>query len=204
MKLAVLFSGGKDSVMALDWAFENHTPALLITMHSENKESYMFHTDCIDLVQSQADATGMPLLQYPTAGIKEEELLDLKEAIKIAADRFQIEGVVAGALASSYQRNRVENICIELKLKCFSPYWQVDPEGYMRLLVAKGYKAKIVHVAAEGLTKKWVGRVIDEQAINELRKLNEKYGIHLAGEGGEYETFVFDGPIFKNEVAVKP
>ena len=120
MNIAALYSGGKDSTMALDWALkQGHEAVCLITLKSKRDDSYMFHIPNIDLVKVQAEALGIPLIFEESSGIKEKELEDLERAIKIAIKKFKIEGLVAGALASQYQLERVEKIAADLKLKAF-------------------------------------------------------------------------------------
>ncbi len=203
MKLAVLFSGGKDSTMALDWAAENFSVACLISLKSENPASYMFHVPNINLVKKQAKAMKIPLVFHTTEGRKEKELKDLKSAIEEAVKKYNIEGVVAGAIESKYQRDRIERICEDLQIKAFTPYWHFDSEDYMDLLLKKKYKVLISAVAAEGLGKDFLGKNITKNVLEKLKSVKKKYKIHLAGEGGEYETFVFDGPLFKKALKVK-
>ena len=202
MRVGVLFSGGKDSTMALDWAIEHHEPLVLVTIRSENPDSYMFHTELIDLVPKQAKSIGLPLIEKKTKGNKEYELRSLRAAIKEAKAEFDLGGIVVGALASQYQKIRVQRICNQMNLACFTPYWHFKPEEYMKLLISKGYKVIISKVSSGGLSNEWVGFELDEPTIEHLKALSEKYGFHLAGEGGEYETFVYDGPIFKKPVKV--
>lgn len=78
MRLGVLFSGGKDSTLALHKAGEKEEVVCLITIFSQNKESFMFHTANIDITALQAEALGLPLVQKVTAGKPEEELEDLE------------------------------------------------------------------------------------------------------------------------------
>src|SRR5665648_419650 len=111
MRLGILFSGGKDSTFALHLAAEKEEVACLITVVSKNKESYMFHTPNIDVTTLQAKALGLPLVSMVTEGKKEEELADLEAAIAEAKEKFQIEGVVTGAVESVYQASRVQRIC---------------------------------------------------------------------------------------------
>ena len=122
MKLGVLFSGGKDSSYAMYKASKTDEVKVLITIDSENKDSYMFHTP-IDKVQELSKKINLPLLKVKTEGVKEEELEDLKKAIKKAIDEYQIEGVVTGAVASTYQASRVQKICDELNIYCFNPLY---------------------------------------------------------------------------------
>ncbi len=197
MKLGILFSGGKDSVMALYWAQQKHIASCLITIDSENQESYMFHTDKIKDIPKLAKKINIPLVFKKTKGVKEEELEDMKSAIQEAKEKYGIKGIVSGALASNYQKTRVDKICKELGLKSFAPYWHVDSEEYIKQIINLGFKIKIVHVASEGLTEDRVGKFIDKEFLTKILALNKKYGVHIAGEGGEYESLVIDGPIFK-------
>ncbi len=199
MKLAALISGGKDSWYAAYAASKlNHEIVCLITLKSERDDSYMFHIPNIEFVPKQAEAADLPLIMLPTEGVKEEELEDLKEAINLAKQSHKIEGVCAGALASQYQKERVEAICAEMDLKLVAPMWAMDPEQYLRALILDGFEVIIIGVAAEGLNESFLGRKLDKTLIEDFKKTR----IHIGGEGGEYETFVLDCPLFKKRLEV--
>lgn len=204
LKLGVLFSSGKDSNYAMYiMQQQNYAIECLITIKSINPDSYMFHTPNIGLAQLQAEAMGVPLIEQITQGEKESELEDLKKAILQAKQEFGIEGVVTGALYSNYQRERIERICDELGLKVFSPLWHIDQEKEMRQLLTLGFRFIFSSVAAYGLNSKWVGRIITENDIDRLVKLNEKIGLNVAGEGGEFESFVVDAPMYKKKIEIR-
>ena len=202
MDVAVLFSGGKDSTMAVYSALESgHDVRYLLAMKSANDESYMFHVPNIHLTDLLAEAMDIPIISVETDGIKEEELKDLKrgfENLKASG----VEAIYTGALYSTYQKSRIERLASEVGLKAVSPYWHVDELEYMNLIISLGFEVIISGVSAYGLDEKWLGRRIDEKAIDDLIKLNEKVGLNLAFEGGEAETLVLDGPIFKKRVKI--
>jgi diphthine-ammonia ligase len=203
MKLGVLFSGGKDSCYAMHKAMQKkHEIACLISVLSENEESYMFHTPNIGLTKLQAEAIGIPLLQKKTKGVKEEELSDLKDAIREAKEKHGIEGIVTGAVASVYQASRVQKICDELSIWCFNPLWLKDQEELLRELLTNGFSIMVSGVFAYPLGKEWLGRTLDEKAVSELLVLRGKYGISPAGEGGEIETTVLDAPFFRRRLQI--
>src|SRR3989344_6797238 len=203
MRLGALFSGGKDSTFALYWAIKNnHSIECLISLKAARADSYMFQVATIELTKLSAQALGFPIIFEQTSGIKEKELEDLKRAILRAKKEYGIEGVTAGALASNYQKERVEKICAELGLKVFAPYWHYDQEKYLREILAAGFAVIFTRVAALGFTEKWLGRKLDLNAIEDLKKLNKKYRVHIGGEGGEFETLVLDGPIFKKRIEI--
>jgi asparagine synthase (glutamine-hydrolysing) len=204
LKLGVLFSSGKDSNYAMHvMQQQNYSIECLITIKSQNLDSYMFHTPNIDLARLQAEAMELPLIEELTKGEKEKELDDMKNAIIRAKDEFGIEGVITGALYSNYQRERIERVCDELGLKAFSPLWHIDQEKEMYQLLDLGFEFIFSSVAAYGLNKSWVGRIISEKDIEKLVKLNEKIGLNVAGEGGEFESFVTDGPMYHKKIEIK-
>ena len=203
LKLGVLFSGGKDSMYAAYiMKQQNYDLTCLITLKSKNPASYMFHTPAIDITQLQAEALGLPILTYMTEGEKEKELLDLKKALRLAQKQYGIQGVVTGAVFSTYQRDRIEKITDKLGLKIFSPLWHKPQEQEMEELLHKGFKLVLTAIAAEGLDKSWLGKVITEKELRMLRGLSVKYGININGEGGEYESLVLDCPLFTKELVL--
>jgi diphthine-ammonia ligase len=200
--LGVLFSGGKDSVFACYRAMQKETVACLITLVSENEDSYMFHTPNISRTDLQAEAMGLPLLLWPTKGEKEEELQDLKNAIIAAKEMHGIEGIVTGAIESVYQAARVQRICRDLNLWCFNPLWQIDQVDYLRLLLSEEFQIIITGVFAYPFDSSWVGVILTEERIRKLEMLQSRYQINPSGEGGELETFVLDAPIFKKRINI--
>ncbi|WP_297421088.1 diphthine--ammonia ligase [Thermococcus sp.] len=196
MRVAVLYSGGKDSNYALYWALEQGFEVkYLVSMVSESDESYMYHVPNIHLTELQARAIGISLVKGFTSGEKEKEVEDMK----IVLGGLSIDGIVSGALASEYQKRRVDRMAKELGLESFAPAWHRDPVDYMRELIDI-FDIVVVGTAAYGLDERWLGQEIDEKALEELVKLNGKYKIHVAGEGGEFETFVRDAPFFKARI----
>jgi diphthine-ammonia ligase len=202
MRLGVLFSGGKDSTLALHKAAEKAEVACLITLVSENKESYMFHTPNIDITALQAEALNLPLMRKATAGQPEAELTDLEAAIAQAIRGFQIDGVVTGAVESVYQAARIQQICNRLGVWCVNPLWKRNQKSLLEEVVAAGYKTIISGVFAYPLDKTWLGQQIGSEMIGRLVALSEEYGLSPSGEGGEIETTVLDAPLFKKKIEV--
>ena len=201
LNLGVLFSTGKDSNLALHiMRKQNYHIKTLITLKSKNPDSFMFHTPAIDLAKLQAEALNIPLMEVETLGEENTELKDLEKAIKLAKEEHQLEGIVTGALFSNYQRERIEKICDKLSLKIFSPLWHKDQETELKELLKEGFEFVMVRVAADGLSKEWLGRKLGEKEIDELIKISRKYGINPAGEGGEYESLVLFGPGYKKRI----
>ncbi len=196
MKLAALISGGKDSSFAIYRALkEGHVITDLITIIPENEDSYMFHSANIHLTGLISEACGIPLTSVASSGEKEKELDDLKDAL----GRVKVDGVAAGAIASEYQASRVRRICDELGLVLYAPLWHKDPEALLREMVEL-MDIRMVKVAAAGLDESWLERRFDKKLIEDLLALNRKYRVHIAGEGGEYETLVLDAPYYKKRI----
>ncbi|MEM3589673.1 MAG: diphthine--ammonia ligase [Candidatus Bathyarchaeia archaeon] len=202
MRAAVLFSGGKDSCLALYYAMGSADVKCLITMLPENPASYMFHTPNIILAGKQAEAIGLPIIMRRTEGEKEAELADLKGAIKEGIELYGIDCVFTGAISSTYQASRIGRVCAELRIECVNPLWGRDPIGLLEEALGRGFHAIVTGVFAMGL-EDFIGRRIDEKFIREVMRLWEIYGINPAGEGGEFETFVLDAPFFRRGLIVE-
>jgi ABC transporter with metal-binding/Fe-S-binding domain ATP-binding protein len=199
MRVAALFSGGKDSVFAVyitqqyGWDVSH-----LVTLLPVKQDSYMFHSINIDLTELLAQAINIPLVKKSTKGEKETELIDLKNLLQ----SLEIDGVISGAIASEYQRIRIEKICDEIGIKSFTPLWHKNQELLLRDQIKAGFQIVIVGVFASGFDETWLGKIIDEQTIDALVSLHEKYKINIAGEGGEFETLVLDGPLFSQKLVI--
>jgi diphthine-ammonia ligase len=203
MKSAVLFSGGKDSTYAAYLAKQNnHTLSVLLSIESQNKESYMFHTPSISQVKKQAHVMNIPLLIQKTKGEKEKELNDLQSLIKQAKQQYNIEAIVTGAVESVYQASRIQTICDNLDLECFNPLWQKNQIQLLQELLNNNFEILITGVFAYPLTKEWVGKTIDNSFITQVTELFKKYHINPAGEGGEFETFVYNCPLFTKPLQI--
>jgi len=201
--IAALLSTGKDSLYALYlMQKQGYDVRCLITIESKNKDSFMFHTPTVDLAKLQAKALGKRLVLVRTHGEKEKELKELEKGIMVAKKIFGVEGVCSGALFSNYQRQRIERICEHLGLRHFAPLWHMNQEQYLRQLIPAGFKFLISKIACYGMDREWLGKRIDEEAVDGLVALGKKYGINVAGEGGEYETLVTDMPLFRQKMRV--
>ena len=198
MKLATLVSGGKDSMLALHKASTEHEIVCLVGVISENPHSYMFHTYNLHLLDAISSCLHLPILKIPTKGEKETEVEDLERNLEI----LNVDGIVIGGIESEYQKRRFERICSKLGIELVAPLWKCDVWDMMREVVSK-FETVIVSVSAMGLDERFLGKRLDENVLNELKILNEKYGLHVAGEGGEYETLVLDAPLYRKRIVIE-
>ena len=199
---ASLFSGGKDSSWALYRALEDGlNVTTLVTVHPGD-DSYMYHVPATDLAALAAESIGIDLLEIDpgdldaasatdSAAQGDAELEPLEAAL---GDLSPLTGVTAGAVESEFQTSRIEAMCERLGLDLYAPLWQRDPVTLAEEMLDAGFEILIVQVAAAGLDESWLGRRLDADALDELIALNERYGVHPLGEGGEFETLVTDGP----------
>ena len=202
-----LFSGGKDSSWALYQALEQGCAVRqLVTVHPTG-DSYMYHVPATELATLAAASIGIELVDVHPADFEAESAVDsgtqgdaelepLEATLRELDDEHPggIAGVTAGAVESEYQTSRIQAMCDRLGCELFAPLWQEDPRELADAMLDAGFEIVITQVAAHGLDESWLGRSLDREAIADLEALNEEYGVHILGEGGEFETLVVDGP----------
>jgi ABC transporter with metal-binding/Fe-S-binding domain ATP-binding protein len=204
MKVASLFSGGKDSAFALWYAeLQGWSIEALVTVFPEKTDSWMFHYPALKWTGLQAKAAGLEQVCVRTSGVKEQELEDLRAALDSLKKASGIEGLVSGAIASEYQRTRLDNVCENLGLRSFAPLWHKNQEWLVKEEIEAGFEVIVTACNALGLNENWLGRRLGHNDLEELIKLNKKYGLSPAFEGGEAETFTLAGPTFKNRLSVR-
>ncbi len=199
MRVACLFSGGKDSTYAAYVAMQRGWDvASLVTIKPDDPESMLFHVPNLDMTALQAEAMGLPLVEQRAEYGEEGEL----DALKQAFDRLDVDGVVVGAIESDYQHSRVNRIAHERGLRVFAPLWRRDPRRLIDEYLRAGLLVVFSSVSAEGLDASWLGRSWDTVVITDLLRLHATKRIHPCGEGGEFETLVLDAPFFRNRIVV--
>ncbi|MCL6089218.1 MAG: diphthine--ammonia ligase [Candidatus Marsarchaeota archaeon] len=191
MRVVVLFSGGKDSVYAthlcLSWGWEVEW----LTLHPQ-ADSMMFHHPNTRWCKWQAKAAG---IKWHEIEVKHEtELEELEKAI----GRLKVQGIVSGAVASEYQKQRIEVIGERLKLPTYAPLWHKNADFLREML--SSMEVCLVSASAEGLDGKWLGRRLVPEDVSRLEAM--KPPIHPFLEGGEGETFVCDAPFFKKRIEI--
>lgn len=201
-KAAILFSGGKDSCLALHLVLQKgYDIKYLLSVIPKNFDSFMFHKPDLKLLEKQAEMLDIELVIIKSKGERDKELDDLKKLIKEVKNK--IDMVVVGGIASSYQGKRIKKICFKLGLKFYAPLWDYKGEDIWGLLLKKKFKVILTKITCEGLGKGWLGRVIDKKRFKRLKKLSAKYGFRIDFEGGEAETSVLKMPEFKREIIIK-
>jgi diphthine-ammonia ligase len=204
MKLAALYSGGKDSTFAISCAKEmGHDVVCFVTMHPMTDDSPLFHYPNSWIAIYLANAMKIPLIASHVGGrLRDDETNALENAIVRAKSLFGIEGIVHGGISSNFQRKAFEGICLRQRISVVAPLWNSEPETYIIKLVESGFHIIIVGVSAMGLDKEWLGRELTEKAIARLVPLSKKYGFNLTFEGGEAETLVIDCPLFCKKLQI--
>lgn len=193
--LASLFSGGKDSIFSIYYALNQGLEVRYLITVKAKEDSMYWHYQNIEWTKLQAEAMGIPLVE-----VSDED--SLKAIIEEMREKREIFGLLSGVIYSDFQRDYLIKICKEVGLKLITPLWMKNPIKLLEKIVECKIHAIIVFVAAEGLNQDWLGVEINREVINKLIEKNKKYGISICGEGGEYETFVYDAPFFNKKIKI--
>jgi len=204
MKLASLFSGGKDSTYAIYVAKkQGHDVKCLLSVFPKSDESHLLHHPNMKWTKLQSESMNIPQLTIAsTSDETDDELILIENLLQNAKEQFQIEGLVHGGIQSKFQKDKFENICSKLNLKVIAPLWNTDPEHYMNELVDSQFDFIMTTVSSDGLDDFWLGKTISKSDIVSLKHLSEKFGFNLNFEGGEAETFVTNCPLFTNSIKI--
>ncbi len=204
MKLASLFSGGKDSVYSIFLANkQGHKVTCLLSVFPKSADSHLLHHSNLQWTSLQSESMQIPQLTIESNSDEtNHEITSLEEILIKSIDQYGVEGIVHGGIQSQFQKEKFENLCHKLNLKSVTPLWNRNPFDYMNELISSNFKFIISSVSSGGLDDSWLGKVITKNDILTLHDLSQKFGFNLNFEGGEAETFVVDCPLFLNPINI--
>ena len=204
MKLACLFSGGKDSMYAIHLAQnQGHDVVCLLSIFPKSEDSHLLHHPNLRWTKLQSMSMKIPqLIINSNSDDTDDELIVMENLLQNAKDQFQIDGLVHGGIKSKFQKEKFETLCLKLNLVSIAPLWETDPNDYMNELLDSNFNFMMVTVSSDGLDEQWLGKLISKSDIEVLNNLSDKFGFNLNFEGGESETFVINCPLFSHPIKI--
>ncbi len=204
MKLACLFSGGKDSTYAIHLAQkQGHDIVCLLSIFPKSEESHLLHHPNLRWTKLQSESMKIPQLTIiSNSNETSDELIVMEKLLQNAKEQFQIDGLVHGGIKSKFQKEKFETLCLKLNLVSIAPLWETNPKEYMNQLLDSNFHFMMVTVSSDGLDEQWLGKLISKSDIEVLNNLSDKFGFNLNFEGGESETFVIDCPLFSTPIKI--
>lgn len=218
MKVLALISGGKDSTFnMMKCVQEGHQIIALGNLYpptgQEELDSYMYQSVGHDVIGAYAECMELPLYRREISGTpknlgygyertEEDEVEDLFELIREVKEKHpDLEAVSSGAIFSTYQKNRVENICERLGLISLAYLWEREQKALLTEMIESGLHAILIKVAVYGLNGDDLGKTLEEMRPK-LFHLESKVGVNVCGEGGEFESLTLDCPLFKRRLVI--
>jgi len=204
MKLACLFSGGKDSTYAIHLAKkQGHDVVCLLSIFAKSEESHLLHHPNLRWTKLQSESMNIPQLTIISDSDEtSDELIVMEKLLQNAKKEFQIDGLVHGGIKSKFQKEKFETLCLKLNLISIAPLWETEPKKYMNDLLDSNFHFMMTTVSSDGLDQQWLGKLITKSDIKILNNLSDKFGFNLNFEGGESETFVISCPLFSNPIKI--
>ncbi len=190
------WSGGKDSCFACYKAMQSgYNISCLLNFISKEYKRVSFHGTEAKLIQLQAEALGLPLLQKEVTPNGYEQ--EFKEAVRsLIPDGAR--GMIFGDIYLQEHKDWVERVCRELGIEAIEPLWGQEPESVLLDFINEGFKAIIVSAKSELFGEEWIGQKVGRKFFKYLKENN----INICGENGEYHTLVVHGPMFKKKIRI--
>lgn len=190
------WSGGKDSSLALYHCLRNPDLDIryLVTTINDSVNRVSMHGVRYELLKQQAFEIGIELYEIRLPEMPDMQTYD--DVMRSHLDKFKAEGIthsVFGDIFLEDLRKYREDKLAELGLKALFPLWKQDTKAIINEFLELGFKTVIVCTQEKyGVL---LGKVIDQKLIDTFPA-----DIDVCGENGEFHTFAFDGPIFKNAI----
>jgi diphthine-ammonia ligase len=197
-KASVLWTGGKDSALALYEAVLSGYEIVNLVTFIPDGADFMAHP--LFFMEVQAQALG---LSHRTIAISEPFKEKYEKAITSIKREFEIDTLITGDISRvDGHPNWIRECSIPSRMKVLTPLWDLDRRAILNRLVSLGFQVIFSGVKSPWLTEDWLGREITKAAIEQLSNLEQETGLDLCGEQGEYHTLVLDGPPFKKRIEI--
>ncbi len=201
MDVAILYSGGKDSTLAIEHALRKKwNIKYLLSVKPNRTDCFLFHFATVEFTKELSNIFGLKHI-YATCEIADP----IKEAeiVKAIVEKNPVDAVLLGGVGlQETQIKSIRNALFSLGIEVFATHTGLDEEDLLNEMIKKGYEIIITEIAADGFNKDWLGKKIDKTTLQELKELSTKYGFNVLGEGGSYNTLVVDGPIFPKKLEI--
>ena len=201
MDVAILYSGGKDSTLAIEYAIEKGwNIKYLLSVKPNRTDCYLFHFATVEQTKKLSEILGIKQI-YTTCTEADPE----KEAtiIRKIVEANPVDSVILGGIGlQETQIKSIRNALFSLGVDVFASHTGKDHTKIMKEMIKRGYEIILTEVAADGLGDKWLGERLTADNIDAFVKTAEKFGFHPGGEGGPYNTLVVDGPIFSKRLEI--
>jgi len=202
MKVAVLYSGGKDSTFAVDYCLSRGWDIqYLLSVKPTRTDCYLFHYATVEHTPVQAKELGLnhKIITCSVADPKEEAALVKKAVLEMP----KVDAVVLGGTGlQETQLRSVQEALRSENIEVFAAHAGQDHDQVMLQMLERGFKYMITQIASDGLTEKDLGLVLTKDNIQDFFARSKKYGFHVGGEGGYFDTYCIEAPIFKNKIEI--
>lgn len=201
MKVAVMFSGGKDSSMALKFALDKGWAVKsLISVKPKSTESFLYQYATVEWTKLSAEALDIPLIYLESEKIgPKEEADELEEVFK----NIDVNAILVGGVGlQKTQIREWERMAEKFGMNLMVPYEGLTSEELFDKTVNSGFDILLTDVATDGLGSEWLGKKLNKDNVDEFKHLSKKFGFDILGEGGYYNTLVVNGPIFNKRIEV--
>ncbi|UHQ96093.1 diphthine--ammonia ligase [Natrinema halophilum] len=218
-----LFSGGKESSWALCTAQDAGREVHRLIIVHPLAGSHVYHAPAMSVIRLAAKSTGIPIVDVtippvdvepPDIGRRSDQrsktrdgdaIETLESGLRTLDSELDggLRGVIAGIVESDYRADRLRSMCDRIGCDFVAPLWHADPHRLLETMIDSGLEIVFAEVAAPGFDESWLGRRLDRTALDDLESLHQEYGVHLLGEGGEFETIVTDGPHMSQPIALE-
>jgi diphthine-ammonia ligase len=194
MKVGCSWSGGKDSCFALmQAAAQGHTPVVLVNMMNENGAISRSHALTEGILQQQAAAIGLPIINKPASWQQYESVfIETLQQVKL---NYDVAAMVFGDIDLQPHRDWEEKVCATTGLQALLPIWQLDRKNSVMQMLNAGIKT-IITACNSTMGETFLGRILDEPLVQQL----EEIGVDVCGENGEFHTVVIEAPLFKKSI----
>jgi len=197
MKVAALWTGGKDSSLACYKVMKEHEVPFVVTFIWEKPS--LSHP--LSIIKLQAEALKTPFSWYK---LKAPYFESYRNAITELKKEYGIEAVVTGDISyvDAFHGNWIDDVCKGTGVQVIKPLWEKDRKRIMEDLLSSGFKVMLTCVKEPWMTEEWLGKVIDWPRLKEIEELHQKNGLDICGEFGEYHTMTIDAPFFTQTIQV--